>query len=364
MGGDLERARQLFADALARHVAQDFAQAEPLYREALSLAPQRPSIVFNLARLLLDRQQYAEAETLFRESVALAPDRENRYNLAVCLARQARHADALAGYDEAIALDAKFIQAHGGRAAALEQLGRHAEALEGYARSVELAPEVPAYQQGFARCARLVERDGQLATPALIETATLICLMAAKVDGEDLKNVVLILLERRFGAFQRSLAESNFDWQKIAASHGQELQAFCNDWLLMAALEKILLDDAPSEDFFTRLRAALLKFTVIGPKHEQLAVLLEPLALFLALQAAFDHHAWPVADAETALRAKLRARIDAGLESGAVGAIDIGVLGCYMPLADVPGLAAWGAANLAKGAPALQRLIRTQLAPG
>ena len=364
MSDNLESARQLFTDALARHVERDWAAAEPLYRAALELAPERPSIVFNLARLMLDRKDYASAEALFRRSVTLAPDHESHYNLALCLAKLDRSAEAVAQYDQAIALEPKFAQAHAGRAAALEQLGRLMPALEACARSVELAPEVPGYQAAFAACARRVGRVADLPAPALIETAALICLMAAHVDYQDLHDVVATLLDRRFAAFRREVSATDFDWPKIAASRLPELQAFCNDWLLVAALEKIALDGAADDDFLIRLRASLLKLAVIGPKTERLSILLEPVSLFLAQQCALNRHAWPAGEEEIALLAKLRTRVAGALASIMPGDMDIGVLGCYVRLADIPGLAARGAAQLSTASPALQRLIRAQLPSG
>ena len=364
MSDNLERARQLFTDALARHVERDWAAAEPLYRAALELAPDRPSIVFNLGRLMLDQENHAAAEALFRQSVALAPDHENHYNLALCLAKQGRAAEAVAQYDQAIALEPKFAQACAGRAAALEQLGQVAQALENYARSVELAPEVAGYQVAFAHCARQLGRTADLPVPALIETAALICLMATHVQYQDLHGVVVALLARRFAAFRREVAAANFDWPKIASSNLPGLQAFCNDWLLVAVLEKIVLDGAADDGFLIRLRASLLKLAVIGPKSERLAILLEPVSLFLAQQCALHHHAWPVGEGETALLAKLQTRVAGALASSIPDGMDIGVLACYQRLADIPGFAGRATVDLATASPALQRLIRAQLPPG
>ena len=173
--GDLERARELFADGLARHVEQNWAEAEQLYRQALHLAPDRPSVVFNLGRLMLDQQKDADAEAWFRRSLELAPDHESSYNLAVCLARQGKFESALAPYDQAIALAPGTAAAHAGRGWVLEQLGRPAEALESHARSVELAPELADLQVAYCRCAALAGAAPELRNPALLETAVLIC---------------------------------------------------------------------------------------------------------------------------------------------------------------------------------------------
>ncbi len=250
MSDDLERARQLFSDGLARHVEKNWAAAEQLYRGALQVAPDRPSIVFNLGRLMLDQDRNTEAEALFRQSLALAPDHEGSYNLGLALARQGRFGEALGQYDQAIALEAKFAAAHAGRAWALEQLARPAEALGSHARSVELAPDVPDFQSGFCRCAAQVGDGFDAGASPLLETAALICLMANRGDHQDLRILCTVLLARRFTGFRQNLAALDFDLVKAADRQAQDLQAFCGDWLLMATLEKIVLTDQPNRDFF------------------------------------------------------------------------------------------------------------------
>lgn len=359
--GDLERARELFADGLARHVEQNWAEAEQLYRQALHLAPDRPSVVFNLGRLMLDQQKDADAEAWFRRSLELAPDHESSYNLAVCLARQGKFESALAPYDQAIALAPGTAAAHAGRGWVLEQLGRPAEALESHARSVELAPELADLQVAYCRCAALAGAAPELRNPALLETAVLICLMAAHADVQNLKAIALALLERRFAGFWGGLQSAGFEWSKIAATQPQDLRSLCGDWLLMATLEKIALTDAPYQAFFSRLRASLLKLAVVGPKSPELSGLLEPLALFLAQQCCLNQYVWDAAPLEVELLAKLRARVADALAAGAVNSLEIGVLGSYVPLFEVPGAAAWSATAIDQAEPALKRLLKMQV---
>jgi len=124
MSSNLERARELFSRGLAEHLATSWQAAEDLYRQALALAPGRPSIVFNLGRLMLDRERDEEAERLFNQVLQVAPDdHEARYYLGVCLSRQGRLEEALASYDRAIALKPDFADAHSGRGLALGKLG-------------------------------------------------------------------------------------------------------------------------------------------------------------------------------------------------------------------------------------------------
>ncbi|MCY7313747.1 MAG: hypothetical protein LH491_09025 [Pseudoxanthomonas sp.] len=58
---DLEQARQLFLQGVGLHNAGRFADAEARYREAAGLAPQRPSILSNLAAVLISQARFSEA---------------------------------------------------------------------------------------------------------------------------------------------------------------------------------------------------------------------------------------------------------------------------------------------------------------
>lgn len=57
------------------------------------------------------------------------------------LAAASRYEEALAGFDQAIAVERNFPEAHCNRATVLAALGRKAEALESYAKALELEPE-------------------------------------------------------------------------------------------------------------------------------------------------------------------------------------------------------------------------------
>jgi Flp pilus assembly protein TadD len=57
----LARAKELFLAALAHQERGELAAAEQIYREALELAPTRPSIANNLALVLLRLERFSEA---------------------------------------------------------------------------------------------------------------------------------------------------------------------------------------------------------------------------------------------------------------------------------------------------------------
>ena len=71
---ELERARALFLAALEAQNAGRLAAAERLYREALQLAPGRPSLLNNLAQVLREQSRCTEALEVCAALVVAAPD--------------------------------------------------------------------------------------------------------------------------------------------------------------------------------------------------------------------------------------------------------------------------------------------------
>ncbi|HEX4329406.1 MAG TPA: methyltransferase domain-containing protein [Burkholderiales bacterium] len=361
MSSAMEQARELFTAGLARHVEKDHAGAEELYRQALALMPGRPSILFNLGRLLLDLGRLEEAEDLFRQVVEQAPDHESCFNLGLVLSGQGRFADSLAPYEQAIALKPDFAPAQAARAWTLEQLGRLQEALEGHARSAELAPDNSEYQLSFSRCAAQSGGEFDPRAAPVLETAALICLKGANIDYQQLQGLCLALLERRFKRFREQMEAADFDWAKVARTAPQELRAFCGDWLLLGSLEKIALSDFSNEAFFTGLRRGLLDLALADAREPALETLAAGVAVLLACQCFLNEYVWDQGEEETARLYRYLARVESGTAAGG-NDLQLGVLGCYMPLHQHAGLARWGRDNLVQASPALRRLLQMQVA--
>ena len=87
IGGGLDKAEALLPryaryDPLGYYVArakvdetkQEFASAEASFRHAVEMAPRKIPIVLNLAQFLARRGRYDEAENVFRQAVSMAPD--------------------------------------------------------------------------------------------------------------------------------------------------------------------------------------------------------------------------------------------------------------------------------------------------
>src|SRR4029077_12215997 len=70
---ELARAKQLFDAALVHQQRAEWDCAERLYREALVFAPGRPSVLNNLAAVLLRLGKVAESESLLASLIAANP---------------------------------------------------------------------------------------------------------------------------------------------------------------------------------------------------------------------------------------------------------------------------------------------------
>jgi tetratricopeptide (TPR) repeat protein len=76
----LAEATDLNKEAVALHMAGEYVQAEPLYRQSLAIrekavGPEHPDValsLYSLALLCHDQRRYAEAEPLYRRSLAIA----------------------------------------------------------------------------------------------------------------------------------------------------------------------------------------------------------------------------------------------------------------------------------------------------
>jgi predicted O-linked N-acetylglucosamine transferase (SPINDLY family) len=140
---DVEKAKQLFFEALRFFDTADYANAELRLREALTFAPGNSSILTNLSTVALRREKFDEAGELAEAALAANPNNiEALMVMTTCQARAERFADALSGYDRIIALEPRIAETHSNRAHALNALERFAEALASCDRAIALAPRL------------------------------------------------------------------------------------------------------------------------------------------------------------------------------------------------------------------------------
>jgi SAM-dependent methyltransferase/tetratricopeptide (TPR) repeat protein len=361
MSSNLERAKELFSRGLAEHTAGNWDQAEASYREALALAPGRTSLVFNLGRLMLDRERDEEAEQLFNQVLRAAPDdHEAHYNLGVALARRARYMEALAHYDRALALKPDFAEAHSARGMALAKLGRHEAALEAHARSIGLQPERADFQLGFSRCAMSRALDERKVATPLVERALLACLAGGNVDYQTLGRIAWAIVRGRLERLGFDPAHG-WDFSRLHQSHSAAVHDLCSDPLLLTALARITVGDRRTEALFTGIRAGLLKLVASDGVPPELLALVGPLTVALAQQCFLNEYVWDVTEAEQALAGEVEREVETAIATGAPSSAALGVVACYAPLAGRPRIAEWCRTKLGQTTAELTGLVRTQI---
>ena len=138
----LEKAKQLFLEALALHEKGDLERAARLYQEALALAPERPSVMNNLAAVYLKLKRYLEAKRLCERLLQIHPEDEGALvNLGACQIKLDSPEDALTSCDRALAVKPDFADALNNRGNALMELNRLEEAVASYERALAIKPD-------------------------------------------------------------------------------------------------------------------------------------------------------------------------------------------------------------------------------
>jgi Tfp pilus assembly protein PilF len=141
--------------------ASDVAGATDLAIEALAAGVEHPAFL-NLRALRFEESERFEAALAdLRRAHELAPRDFAVLNaIGLCLARMHRMAEAVAAFDQALALEPGFAPAHFNRGWALEPLGELAAAREAYEAAVRLKPD---HVEALANLATLAARRGDVA---------------------------------------------------------------------------------------------------------------------------------------------------------------------------------------------------------
>jgi len=127
--------------AREHHQAGRFAQAEALYRQALSAEPRSAEILDGLGQVLLAMGRFADAETCFRDALTLRPDVPHLYTLmGVALSSQGKHAEALQSHRHAVAKQPRVPEALAHLAASQAALGQYEDAIASYRQALAVRP--------------------------------------------------------------------------------------------------------------------------------------------------------------------------------------------------------------------------------
>ena len=172
----LAQAQELFFAALDAQNRKQFDIAEQLYREALILAPDRPSLLNNLATVLQQQGNFTEALACCERLITLSPEDPGALNnFGNNLAALGRHDEALQQLDCALQIAPDFPDALASRGNLLAELGRHAEALQDNQRAAALAPDRADFQSRLGNA---------LVRAQLPEAAIAACERALTIDPE------------------------------------------------------------------------------------------------------------------------------------------------------------------------------------
>ena len=132
---------ELFARASAFHHAGDIPQAQAGYIEILKRQPGHFDALHMLGVSEHQCGNSQSAERLLRHSLLVDPQSAaSRFALGVVLSAQQRHDEALACYDDLVALAPDFVDAHMKRGLLLSQLGRFADAITSFDSAIEIDP--------------------------------------------------------------------------------------------------------------------------------------------------------------------------------------------------------------------------------
>ncbi len=155
-------AKQLFLAGLECQEKGELEKAEHCYRQALELAPERPSVMNNLAAVLLRLQRYGEARSLCEKLLAMdSKDAEAILNSGNCQLALKSPAEALRTFDAALLIKPDYVEAHIGRSSALIELHRPAEALAGCDQALANKPDYAEALNNRGNALRELERHAE-----------------------------------------------------------------------------------------------------------------------------------------------------------------------------------------------------------
>jgi protein O-GlcNAc transferase len=135
-------ADQLLQQALAAHRRGAIAEAAPLYRRVLEIAPANNVACTNLAAIATQAGDLDEAEAMFRRAVELKPDAaEAHYNLGFILQERGKLDAAIEVYRRALALRPDMPQACTNLGVALQHQGKLDEAVAAFRQAIAGNPK-------------------------------------------------------------------------------------------------------------------------------------------------------------------------------------------------------------------------------
>lgn len=326
-------------------------EAEPLYRRAHELMPERVSVLVNLAAVLAQLRRLPEAREMCERALALEPghpdalatralcDRElaapddalrmldatidehpggavaARHHKGVLLRDLGRASEALACLEDALAIEPLNAALLASRAALLADAGRVVEALHDYRRALRLDPDLGAAGQGFIH---LVLDAGFRPAGSDAEFERL-AIRAIEEPWAQPSAVAPVLLQAVrgdtaiAGAMQRAIAA----WPERLAPHPACVEAMSRNRALLAVLEHAVVPDVELECLLANVRGWLLE-EEIAPSGDSPGMP-ECLALRAALarQCFINDYLYTCTPTEAAAATVLQRRLGDALDAHA-----------------------------------------------
>jgi tetratricopeptide (TPR) repeat protein len=142
---------------------EEFAEAIDRYREALEVDANDPRVHNNLASALFTSGDLEAAEQHFRAALLIAPNYYRAYNnLGMLLQEQGRIGDAIRLYQYALRIEPGYADAHGNLAGALRVQGDREQAIHHYRRALEIDPGDAESRRGLRELGGLDEESASL----------------------------------------------------------------------------------------------------------------------------------------------------------------------------------------------------------
>jgi aspartate beta-hydroxylase len=153
-------AQAAFDQAMGLHDENRLDEAEPLYREALSLEPGHAGALCYLGLLRLQQDRTDDGIVLLRQAIEQSPGTaEAHHHLGLALQRREAYQEALACHDAALALIPDYAEALLHRGMVLRALDRIPEAITSYELALAHAPDDAPAELALASALEAAGRD-------------------------------------------------------------------------------------------------------------------------------------------------------------------------------------------------------------
>ena len=277
----LEEAKQFFLDGLALQEKGDLEQAEFFYKQALDLAPGRPSVMNNLATVLLGLKKHAEARILCERLLEIDPEDETALlNRGTCQLRLNSPVEALRWYERALKVKPDYPDALNNRGNALLELKRPQEALASYDRALAAKPD---YAEALNNRGNALLELGR-AEDALASYDRALAIKADYAEALYNRGGVLLDLKRpgeALASYERALA-IKLDYAEALNNRGNALLLLNRPEEALASFDRALATKPDYADALNNRGDALLD---LG-RHEEL---IESYKQLLSVRPDYDY---------------------------------------------------------------------------